>query len=128
MLRSLLTLRLMTHSRTGGIVAAPTTSLPEDFGGERNWDYRFCWLRDASLTLEALLASGYVEETRLWRNWLLRAVAGDPEDLQIMYADRRLPGPARAPPASACPGMPGPSRSASATARPGSGRPTCWAR
>jgi GH15 family glucan-1,4-alpha-glucosidase len=84
--RSLLTLRLMTHSRFGGIVAAPTTSLPEDFGGERNWDYRFCWLRDASLTLEALLASGYLDEARLWRNWLLRAVAGDPEDLQIMYA------------------------------------------
>jgi GH15 family glucan-1,4-alpha-glucosidase len=83
--RSLLTLRLMTDSRYGGIVAAPTTSLPEDFGGERNWDYRFCWLRDASLTLEALLASGYVEEVRLWRNWLLRAVAGDPQDLQIMY-------------------------------------------
>ena len=92
--RSLLTLRLMTHSRYGGIVAAPTTSLPEDFGGERNWDYRFCWLRDASLTLEALLASGYLEEARLWRNWLIRAVAGDPEDLQIMYAingSRRLP-------------------------------------
>ncbi|TPG17874.1 glycoside hydrolase family 15 protein [Pedococcus bigeumensis] len=92
--RSLLTLRGMTHSRYGGIVAAPTTSLPEDFGGERNWDYRYCWLRDASLTLEALLASGYVDEARLWRNWLLRAVAGDPEDLQIMYAidgSRRLP-------------------------------------
>jgi len=92
--RSLLTLRGMTHSRFGGIVAAPTTSLPEDFGGERNWDYRYCWLRDASLTLEALLASGYVDEVRLWRNWLLRAVAGDPEDLQIMYAingSRRLP-------------------------------------
>jgi len=92
--RSLLTLRLMTHSRYGGIVAAPTTSLPEDFGGERNWDYRFCWLRDASLTLSALLASGYVDEARLWRNWLLRAVAGDPEDLQIMYTidgSRQLP-------------------------------------
>jgi len=92
--RSLLTLRLMTHSRYGGIVAAPTTSLPEDFGGERNWDYRFCWLRDASLTLEALLASGYLDEARLWRNWLLRAVAGDPEDLQIMYTingSRELP-------------------------------------
>ncbi|GAB3445833.1 glycoside hydrolase family 15 protein [Phycicoccus ginsengisoli] len=92
--RSLLTLRALTHSRFGGIVAAPTTSLPEDFGGERNWDYRYCWLRDASLTLEALLASGYVEEARLWRNWLVRAVAGDPEDLQIMYAvdgARRLP-------------------------------------
>lgn len=84
--RSLLTLRLMTHSQTGGIVAAPTTSLPEDFGGERNWDYRYCWLRDAALTLEALIASGYREESRAWRDWLLRAVAGDPEDLQIMYA------------------------------------------
>ena len=83
--RSLITLRLMTHSVTGGIVAAPTTSLPEDPGGVRNWDYRFCWLRDASLTLEALLACGYSSEARLWRDWLLRAVAGDPADLQIMY-------------------------------------------
>lgn len=92
--RSLLTLRAMTHTRFGGIVAAPTTSLPEDFGGERNWDYRYCWLRDASLTLEAFLASGYTDEVRLWRNWLLRAVAGDPEDLQIMYrinGGRRMP-------------------------------------
>jgi GH15 family glucan-1,4-alpha-glucosidase len=85
-LRSLLTLRLLTHGGTGGIVAAVTTSLPEDFGGERNWDYRYCWLRDASLTLEALLESGYEDEARLWRDWLLRAVAGDPQDLQIMYA------------------------------------------
>jgi GH15 family glucan-1,4-alpha-glucosidase len=85
-LRSLLTLRVLTHSATGGIVAAPTTSLPEDFGGERNWDYRFCWLRDASLTLQSFLACGYSEEARLWRDWLLRAVAGDPADLQIMYA------------------------------------------
>ena len=84
--RSLLTLRLLTHGGTGGIVAAPTTSLPEDFGGTRNWDYRFCWLRDASLTLEALLESGYADEARLWRGWLLRATAGDPQDLQIMYA------------------------------------------
>ena len=92
--RSLLVLRLLSHGVTGGIVAAPTTSLPEDFGGERNWDYRFCWLRDASLTLEALIASGYLEEARLWRNWLIRAVAGDPEDLQIMYAidgSRQIP-------------------------------------
>jgi GH15 family glucan-1,4-alpha-glucosidase len=85
-LRSLITLRLLTHGGTGGIVAAVTTSLPEDFGGERNWDYRYCWLRDASLTLEALLESGYADEARLWRGWLLRAVAGDPQDLQIMYA------------------------------------------
>jgi GH15 family glucan-1,4-alpha-glucosidase len=84
--RSLVTLRLLTHGGTGGIVAAPTTSLPEDFGGERNWDYRFCWLRDAALTLEALLESGYEHEAELWRGWLLRAVAGDPADLQVMYA------------------------------------------
>jgi GH15 family glucan-1,4-alpha-glucosidase len=84
--RSLLVLRLLTHSETGGIVAAPTTSLPEEVGGTRNWDYRFCWLRDASLTLEALMGCGFVEETKLWRRWLIRAVAGDPEDMQIMYA------------------------------------------
>lgn len=92
--RSLLTLRLMTHIETGGIVAAPTTSLPECFGGSRNWDYRFCWLRDAALTLSALLTAGFTEEAMLWRDWLLRAVAGDPEDLQVMYAvdgARRLP-------------------------------------
>ena len=92
--RSLLVLRLLTDSETGGIVAAPTTSLPEDFGGSRNWDYRFCWLRDASLTLESLLGCGFPDESRLWRDWLLRAVAGDPQDLQIMYAvdgDRELP-------------------------------------
>ncbi|MEO7131372.1 MAG: glycoside hydrolase family 15 protein [Dermatophilaceae bacterium] len=83
--RSLLVLRILSDGETGGIVAAPTTSLPEDFGGERNWDYRYCWLRDAALTLEALLGCGYVEEPELWRNWLLRAVAGDPEDMQIMY-------------------------------------------
>ena len=93
-IRSLSTLRMMTLVETGGIVAAPTTSLPEDFGGERNWDYRFCWLRDASLTIEALLDAGFADEARLWRDWLLRAVAGDPEDLQIMYAvdgGRNLP-------------------------------------
>ena len=84
--RSLITLRLLTHGGTGGIVAAPTTSLPEAFGGERNWDYRYCWLRDASLTLESLLSCGFREEAELWRDWLLRAVAGDPQDLQIMYA------------------------------------------
>ncbi len=92
--RSSLVLRVLTHGGTGGIVAAPTTSLPEQFGGSRNWDYRFCWLRDASLTVEALLGSGYREETVLWRNWLLRAVAGDPQDMQVMYAvdgSRELP-------------------------------------
>jgi GH15 family glucan-1,4-alpha-glucosidase len=83
--RSLLTLRLMTHEQTGGIVAAPTTSLPEDFGGERNWDYRYCWLRDAALTIESLIDAGYTDEARFWRHWLLRSVAGDPDDLQIMY-------------------------------------------
>ena len=92
--RSLVTLLLMTHAETGGIVAAPTTSLPEDFGGERNWDYRFCWLRDAALTLESLLGAGYDDEALRWRGWLLRAVAGDPADLQIMYTvdgGRQLP-------------------------------------
>jgi GH15 family glucan-1,4-alpha-glucosidase len=85
-MRSLLVLRILTHGGTGGIVAAPTTSLPEQFGGPRNWDYRYCWLRDASLTIEAYLRCGYREETVLWRNWLLRAVAGDPNDIQIVYA------------------------------------------
>ncbi|HSU01920.1 MAG TPA: glycoside hydrolase family 15 protein [Nocardioides sp.] len=92
--RSLVTLLLMTHAETGGIVAAPTTSLPEDFGGERNWDYRYCWLRDAALTLESLLGAGYDDEALQWRGWLLRAVAGDPADLQIMYTvdgGRQLP-------------------------------------
>ena len=92
--RSLLVLRALTHEDTGGIVAAPTTSLPEAFGGERNWDYRFCWLRDAALTLEAMMTHGYEDEASGWRNWLLRAVAGDPEDLQIMYSvsgERQLP-------------------------------------
>ncbi|WP_146841225.1 glycoside hydrolase family 15 protein [Cellulomonas composti] len=84
-IRSLLVLRLLTDEETGGIVAAPTTSLPEDFGGGRNWDYRFCWLRDAAMTLEALVEHGYHHEATRWRDWLLRAVAGDPADLQIMY-------------------------------------------
>ncbi|HKJ11129.1 MAG TPA: glycoside hydrolase family 15 protein [Ornithinimicrobium sp.] len=83
--RSLLVLRTLTHAETGGIVAAPTTSLPEDLGGERNWDYRFCWLRDAALTVEALLSWGFSKRSALWRDWLLRAAAGDPSELQIMY-------------------------------------------
>jgi GH15 family glucan-1,4-alpha-glucosidase len=92
--RSLLTLRLMTDEVTGGIVAAPTTSLPEDFGGERNWDYRYCWLRDSALTLDSLVQAGYTEEADVWRDWLLRTMAGDPAQMQIMYAvdgSRRLP-------------------------------------
>jgi GH15 family glucan-1,4-alpha-glucosidase len=93
-MRSLLTLRALTDSGTGGIVAAATTSLPEQFGGERNWDYRYVWLRDASLTLQALLEHGNLAEAQLWRQWLLRAVAGDPADVQIMYGlagERYLP-------------------------------------
>lgn len=84
-IRSLLVLRALTHEATGGIVAAATTSLPEEFGGVRNWDYRYVWLRDASLTLEVLLDHGFVQEAQEWRRWLLRAVAGDPADVQIMY-------------------------------------------
>lgn len=92
--RSLLVLRALTYETTGGIVAAPTTSLPEQFGGQRNWDYRYCWLRDAALTIEAMMTHGLRQEALLWRNWLLRAIAGDPGDLQIMYGvagERDLP-------------------------------------
>lgn len=92
-LRSLITLKALTYAPTGGIVAAPTTSLPEHLGGVRNWDYRFCWLRDATLTLYSLLNAGYTEEARAWQQWLLRAVAGCPDRTQIMYGiagERRL--------------------------------------
>ncbi|MCA5923656.1 glycoside hydrolase family 15 protein [Curtobacterium oceanosedimentum] len=92
--RSLVFLRAMTHGETGGVVAAATTSLPEDPGGERNWDYRYVWLRDASLALASLIAHGYRDEATHWRGWLLRAIAGDPGDVQIVYGiagERELP-------------------------------------
>jgi len=92
-LRSLITLKALTYEPTGGIVAAPTTSLPEAIGGNRNWDYRYCWLRDATLTLESLMRGGYHEEAMAWRDWLLRAASGDVSKLQIMYGasgERRL--------------------------------------
>jgi GH15 family glucan-1,4-alpha-glucosidase len=92
-LRSLITLKALTFAPTGGIVAAPTTSLPERIGGIRNWDYRYCWVRDATLTLLALMGAGYSAEASAWRDWLVRAVAGSPEQLQIMYGiagERRL--------------------------------------
>jgi len=91
--RSLITLKALTYAPTGGMVAAPTTSLPEWIGGVRNWDYRFCWLRDATLTLLALMNAGYYDEARAWRDWLLRAAAGSPNQIQIMYGirgERRL--------------------------------------
>jgi GH15 family glucan-1,4-alpha-glucosidase len=84
-IRSLLTLKALTYYQTGGLVAAPTTSLPERLGGTRNWDYRYCWLRDATLSLLALMDAGYYREAAAWRNWLLRAAAGSPDQVQIMY-------------------------------------------
>jgi GH15 family glucan-1,4-alpha-glucosidase len=91
--RSLITLKALTFAPTGGIVAAPTTSLPEDLGGVRNWDYRFCWLRDATFSLLALMEAGYLEEARAWREWLLRAAAGMPSQMSLLYGlggERRL--------------------------------------
>ncbi len=92
-MRSLITLKALTYAPTGGIAAAPTTSLPECLGGQRNWDYRYCWLRDATFTLYSLMVAGFLDEARAWREWLLRAVAGKPSNLQIMYGlagERRL--------------------------------------
>ena len=92
--RSLVVLKALTFNPTGGIVAAPTTSLPEQIGGVRNWDYRYCWLRDATFTLFALMNAGFIDEARAWRSWLLRAVAGDPSNVQILYGvagERRVP-------------------------------------
>jgi len=92
--RSLITLKALAYEPTGGIVAAPTTSLPEQLGGTRNWDYRYCWLRDATITLLAMMRGGYFDEARAWRSWLARVMAGAPEQLQIMYGiagERRLP-------------------------------------
>src|SRR5262249_25595301 len=91
--RSLITLKALIYAPTGGIVAAPTTSLPECLGGPRNWDYRFCWLRDATLTLLALMNAGYYDEAKAWRDWLLRAAAGSPSQIRILYGlggERRL--------------------------------------
>ncbi|HET7752422.1 MAG TPA: glycoside hydrolase family 15 protein [Anaeromyxobacteraceae bacterium] len=93
-IRSIITLKALTYAPTGGLLAAATTSLPEKIGGVRNWDYRYCWVRDATFTLYALLVAGYTDEARAWRDWLLRAAAGHPSELQIMYGvggERRLP-------------------------------------
>lgn len=93
MLRAHITLKALTYAPTGGIVAAPTTSLPERIGGPRNWDYRFCWLRDATFTLMSLMDAGYYDEAKAWSDWLLRAVAGSASEIQIVYGlagERRL--------------------------------------
>ena len=125
-IRSLATLKALTYAPTGGIVAAATTSLPEAIGGERNWDYRYCWLRDATMTLQALLYAGCTDEAKAWREWLLRAVAGDPQDMQIMYGiagERRLTEFS----CRGCPATRARRRCGSATRRPGSSSSTCTA-
>ncbi len=126
-MRSLLTLKALTYHPTGGIVAAPTTSLPEQLGGERNWDYRYCWLRDATFTLLALMHAGYREEAQAWGAWLRRSVAGTPAQVQTLYGlagERWLHGMggAVALPATAARG-----RCASATPRARSCSSTCMA-
>ena len=126
--RSLITLKALTYAPTGGIVAAPTTSLPEFLGGVRNWDYRYCWLRDATFTLDALMAAGYVDEAARWRDWLLRAVAGDPEDLQIMYGIGGRAAARRVRAGAGCPATRARVRCASATRRRASSSSTCTAR
>ena len=113
-MRSLITLKALTYAPTGGIVAAATTSLPEDIGGVRNWDYRYCWLRDATITLEALLRTGYTAEADSWRQWLGRAIAGDAKDVQIMYGVAVSAG-SRNGRSAGCPGTSGRRRSGSGT-------------
>jgi GH15 family glucan-1,4-alpha-glucosidase len=116
-LRSLMVLKGLTYQPTGGIVAAPTTSLPERPGGVRNWDYRYCWLRDAALTLRALINTGYLEEALEWRSWLLRTTASDRTNPQIMYGvagEQRLPERTSA----GCQALDGRNRYASATGPP----------